>query len=66
MDLYTYERVLCVHNRDMATLEELHPGLYIAFKEGLFVGQKSMNRFSKIGLDHMNEQVVDLLKIVAA
>ena len=35
---YTYKRVLYTHQRDMSTLEELHPGLYVPFKEGHFVG----------------------------
>ena len=58
----TYERILTTHQRDMNTLEELHPGLYVAFKEGHFVGQKSDRRFSKIALDQMNEQLIDVLK----
>ena len=57
-----YERILTTHQRDMNTLEELHPGLYVAFKEGHFVGQKSQRRFSKIALDQMNEQLIDVLK----
>ena len=34
----------------------------MAFHKGHFVGQKSMRRFSKIGLDQMNEQLIDLHK----
>ena len=56
---YTYKRVLYTHQRDMSTLEELHPGLYVPFKEGNFVDWKSMRRFSKIPLDHMNKQLID-------
>ena len=54
LDHYTYQHVLCVHNRDMGTLEEMHPDIYVAFKEGHFVGQKSMRCFGKLGFDHMN------------
>ena len=57
-----YERILIVHQRDMSTLEELHPRLFVAFMEGHFVGQKSNRPFSKIALDQMNEQLIDLLK----
>ena len=59
---YTYKRILYNHQRNMSTLEELHPELYVAFKVGHFVGQKSMRRIRKIALDHMNEQLIDNLK----
>ena len=61
-DHYNYQRILTVNQRDLCTLEELNPGLFVAFSEGQFVGQKSMRRFSKIALDQMNEQLIDLLK----
>ena len=61
-DHYTYERILTLHQRDLCTLEEIHPGLFVAFHKGHFVGQKSKRRFSKIRLDQMNKQLIDLLK----
>lgn len=62
-DHYTYKRILCVHLRDLNTLKELHPTLYVEFKEyGHFVAQKSKHPFSKIALDHAQEQLIDTLK----
>ena len=57
-----YKRILIMHQRDMSTLEELHFGLFVTFMEGYILGQKSNHPFSKIALDQMNEQLIDLLK----
>ena len=63
MDRTHYCRALSVHLRDMATLEEVHPDLYIEFKDnGHFVGQKTRKAFSKIPHDQMHEQMIDWLK----
>ena len=51
-----------IHLRDMATLEEKHPALFVEFQKGHFMGQKSMRAFSKIPHDQMHEQLIDWLK----
>lgn len=57
-----YARNLPIHLRDMATLEETHPAVFVEFQKGAFVGQKSMRAFSKIPLDQIHEQLIDWLK----
>lgn len=57
-----YSRNLPVHIRDMATLEERHPAVFVEFMDGHFVGQKSQRAFSMIPLDQMHEQLNDWLK----
>lgn len=46
----------------MATLEERHPALFVAFQAGHFMGQKSGRAFSMLPLDQMHEQLNDWLK----
>ena len=53
---------LPIHLRDMATLEERHPALYVEFQRGHFMGQKSQRAFSNIPCDQMHEQLIDWLK----
>ena len=62
LDHHHYARNLPIHLRDMATLEEMHPAVYVEFQSGLFVGQKSMRAFSRIPHDQMHEQLIDWLK----
>lgn len=62
LDHNHYARNLPVHLRDMATLEEKHPGLFTEFSSGHFMGQLSMRAFSKVPLDQMHEQLIDWLK----
>ena len=62
LDHTHYARNLPIHLRDMATLEEKHPALYVEFKNGNFMGQKSRRAFSKIPHDQMHEQLIDWLK----
>ena len=62
LDHTHYARNLPIHLRDMATLEERHPALYVKFKRGHFMGQKSRRAFSNIPRDQMHEQLIDWLK----
>lgn len=62
LDHTNYARNLPIHLRDMSTIEELHPALYVEFKSGHFMGQKSRRAFSKIPHDQMHEQLIDWLK----
>lgn len=62
LDHTHYARNLPIHLRDMATLEERHPALYVEFQRGHFMGQKSMRSFSNIQRDQMHEQLIDWLK----
>ena len=62
LDHTHYARKLPIHIRDMATLEEKHPALFVEFQKGHFMGQKSRRAFSKIPHDQMHEQLIDWLK----
>ena len=62
LDHTNYARNLPVHLRDMVTLEERHPALFVEFKRGHFMGQKSKRAFSNIPKDQMHEQLIDWLK----
>lgn len=62
MDHTHYSRNVPVHLRDMATLQEQHPALYIEYLQGHFVGQKTDRAFSRLPLDQMHEQMNDWLK----
>ena len=62
MDHVHYSRNLPVHLRDMSTLEERHPALFVEFMSGHFMGQKSKRAFSMLPLDQMHEQLNDWLK----
>ena len=62
LDHTHYARNLPIHLRDMATLEERHPALYVEFQRGHFMGQKSRRAFSNIPRDQMHEQLIDWLK----
>lgn len=62
LDHTHYARNLPIHIRDMATLEEKHPALFVEFQKGHFMGQKSRRAFSKILHDQMHEQLIDWLK----
>ena len=62
LDHTNYARNLPVHLRDMVTLEERHPALFVEFKRGHFMGQKSKRAFSNIPRDQMHEQLIDWLK----
>ena len=46
----------------MATLQERHPAVFNELERGCFVGQKSRRPFSKMPLDQMQEQIIDILK----
>ena len=66
LDHTHYARNLPIHLRDMATLEERHPALYVEFKcHGHFMGQKTRRAFSWIPRDQMHEQLIDWLKNLA-
>ena len=62
LDHTHYARNLPIHLRDMVTLEERHPAIYVEFKNGNFMGQKSQRSFSMIPRDQMHEQLIDWLK----
>lgn len=62
MDHVHYARNLPVHLRDMVTLEERHPALFVEFMAGRFMGQKSKRVFSMLPFDQMHEQLIDWLK----
>ena len=62
LDHHHYARNLPVYIRDLSILKDTHPGLYVEFKNGNFMAQKSKKRFSKIGFDHCHEQSIDWLK----
>lgn len=51
-----------MHHRDMATLEEKHPVLFVEFQKRYFMGQKSRRAYSKIPHDQMHEKLIDWLK----
>ena len=57
-----YAQNLPIHLRDIATLEERHPALYVEFQRGHFMDQKSRRAFSNIPRDQMPEQLIHLLK----
>ena len=52
-----YSRWLPVHIRDMLSLENEHPQIFMEFMEGNFVVQKSSHKFSMIGMDQNHEQL---------
>ena len=56
-----YSRWLPVHYRDMARLPEAHPDVYSEFTKGKFVVHKSHVPYTGLGLDHANEQNIDVL-----
>ena len=65
LDHTHYARSLPIHLRDMATLEERHPTLYVELQRGHFMGQKSRRAFLNIPRDQMHEQLIDWLKNAA-
>ena len=62
LDHTHFARNLPIHLRDMATLEERHPALYVEFQRGHFMGQKSRRAFTNIPRDQMHKQLIDWLK----
>ena len=62
LDQTNYARWLPVHIRDMASLHETHPDIYIQFVNGNFVIRKSHHRFSAISIDQAHEQNKALVK----
>ena len=56
LDHPNYARWLSIHIRDMQRLSTIHPNIAAQFAEGKFVGQKTLNRFSAIAIDHAHEQ----------
>ena len=51
-----YRRWLPVHLKDMNDLKTKNPGVFKAFMNGFFIGQKSSKRYSCIALDQIYEQ----------
>lgn len=63
LDRNHYEFSLPLELRDLSLLQERHPGLYLEFTENKrFVGQRSQNPFSRMGIDQCNENQVDWIK----
>ena len=61
-DHSNYARNLPTHLRDMATLQDCHPELYVEFQRGHFMGQRSKRAFSKMPRDQSHGQLIDWLK----
>ena len=62
LDQTNYARWLPVHIRDMTSLHETHPDLYVQFVNGNFVIRKTQRRFSAISIDQAHEQNNALVK----
>ena len=63
LDRTRYARSIPILLRDLSTLEERFPALYVAFAQnGFFMGQKTRRAFSRIPIDQCNEQLIDWLK----
>lgn len=62
MDQHNYARWIPIYIRDLTQLPSKHPQIYDAFKNGLFVVQKSKKPFSSIGTDEAHEQNNGVLK----
>jgi len=62
LDQIHYARWLPIHIRDLANLKERHPSVFAEFEQGKFVVQKSQHLFSKIALDHNQEQENEMIK----
>ena len=63
LDRTRYARSIPILLRDLSTLEERFPDLYVAFAQnGFFMGQKTKRAFSRIPIDQCNEQLIDWLK----
>ena len=62
LDQTNYVRWLPVHIRDMTSLHETHPDIYVHFVNGNFVIRNSQRRFSAISIDQANEQNNALVK----
>ena len=63
LDRNHYEFSLPLELRDLSLLQERHPGLHLEFTENKrFVGQRSQNPFSRMGIDQCNENKVDWIK----
>ena len=56
LDHTNYSRWLSVHLVDMFHLEEINTDIATAFKNGMFVINKTRRKFSSIGIDHTHEQ----------
>ena len=63
LDRTNYARNIPVYLRDLCTLEERHPDLYMEFsRNGTFMGQKTKRAFSKLPIDQCNEHLICWLK----
>ena len=51
-----YSRWLSVHLIDMFKLEKINIDIATAFKNGMFVVNKTRRKFSSIGIDHAHDQ----------
>ena len=56
LDHTNYSRWLSVHLVDMFQLEETNTDIATAFKNGMFVVNKTRRKFSSIGIDHAHKQ----------
>ena len=56
LDHTNYSRWLSVHLVDMFQLEKLNTDIATAFKNGMFVVNKTRRKFSSTGIDHAPEQ----------
>ena len=57
-----YSRWLSVHLRDMKNLKKAHPEVAAQFASGKFVVKKTHRSFSRIALDHAQEQNISVVK----
>lgn len=63
LDRTNYARNLPVYLRDLCTLEQQHPALYMELsRNGNFMGQKTKRAFSKIPIDQCTEHLICWLK----
>ena len=56
LDHTSYSRWLSVLLVDMFQLEEINTDIATAFKNDMFVENKTRRKFSSIGIDHAHEQ----------
>ena len=56
LDHTHYSRWVPVHLRDMVSLKQLHPDVYVEFLKGNFVVKKSKRAFSAVAIDQAHEQ----------
>ena len=60
----SYQLLLLVHLVDLFQLEEINTDIATAFKNGMFVVNKTRRKSSSIGIDHAQEKTISASKEV--